>query len=147
MESFSRERADWAEPPSGLGATEPGERKQLSAADEGTSNEVTTGAKNGSGLREGEGVSHTPDLGEISVEADFEQDEFVDLESGARVAEAPAADDGSGRRPPESRPRRLGRRRQWVLQAAPDGAVKPAGLTAGKEKGTQRVIKHMLAGL
>ncbi len=112
MEAFSGERADRAETPSGLGATEQGERKQLSAADEGTPNEVTTAAENGSGLREGEGVSHTPDLGEFSVEADFEQDEFFEAaaperESGSRLGEAPeGVAEGVGPNRPESLPRR-----------------------------------------
>src|SRR5438552_10205203 len=131
MEAFSGERAVRAATPSGLGASEPEERKQLSAADEGTPNEVTTAAENGSGLREVEGVSHTPDLGEFSVAADFEQDEFFDSVSGTQIEEAPAAaGDGPDRHPPESRPRRLGRRRQRVLEAATERAVKPEGLTA-----------------
>src|SRR5947209_4548218 len=132
MEAFSGERAVRAATPSGLGASEPGERKQLSAADEGTPNEVTTGAETGSGLREVEGVSHTPDLGEFSVAADFEQDEFFDSVSSTQIEEAPeAAGDGPDGQRPESLPRRLGRRRrQRVLQAAPDRAVKPEGLTA-----------------
>src|SRR5205809_1745660 len=131
MEAFSGDRAVRAATPSGLGATEPGERKQLSAADEGTPNEVTTAAETGSGLREVEGVSHTPDLGEFSVAADFEQDEFFGSASGTQIEEAPeAAGDGPDGQRPESLPRRLGRRRQRVLQAAPERAAKPEGLTA-----------------
>src|SRR5437667_5457269 len=134
MEALSGDRADRAETPSGLGAAESGERKQLS--DEGTPNEVIGAAETGSGLREEEGVRHRPDLGEVSVEADFEQDEFSEAQAAERERaagiEEAVAGAGKGASPnrPESRPRRFGRQRQRVLRAATERAAKPDGLTA-----------------
>ena len=134
MEALSGDRADRAETPSGLGAAESGERKQLS--DEGTPNEVIGAAETGSGLREEEGVRHRPDLGEVSVEADFEQDEFSEgaapeRESDSRRGEAAeGVAEGTGANRPESRPRRFGRQRQRVLRSALERAGKPEGLTA-----------------
>src|SRR5947209_3697637 len=132
MEALSGDRADRAETPSGLGAAESGERKQLS--DEGTPNEVIGAAETGSGLREEEGVRHRPDLGEVSVEADFEQDEFSEgaaAERDAAIEEAVAgAGEGASPNRPESLPRRFGRQRQRVLRSATERAAKPEGLTA-----------------
>src|SRR5207245_3267999 len=113
MEAVSGDRADRAETPSGLGAAESGERKQLS--DEGTPNEVIGAAETGSGLREEEGVRHRPDLGEVSVEADFEQDEFSEgaaAERDAAIEEA-VGGAGAGARPSrrEGLRRRFGRQR------------------------------------
>ena len=132
MEALSGDRADRAETPSGLGAAESGERKQLS--DEGTPNEVIGAAETGSGLREEEGVRHRPDLGEVSVEADCEQDEFSEAQAAERDAaiEEAVAGAGEGASPnrPESLPRRFGRQRQRVLRSATERAAKPEGLTA-----------------